>query len=551
MANFLKSLKEFKLLKTIIITYILIFSYMLTFSQAKTTEDSLLFELVEVKNDTKKVYLLFDLVRFYENSGNINRAQVFSKQALNLSKEIDFTYGKANANFHLSSLINNFDTDLAQSYILESLKLAQEINDSLLIINCYNSIGIISNKKGQYDKAMQYYNMSMDIMRKINDTSKISKIHNNIGVVYGNMEKDSMALVYFLKAAELNKKNNLYRWNTINYVNIGRLYFKKDSIKKAFYYYKLAEKMIFSNNFISSIPWLCNNYSYSYYNMKQYDKSIFYADSSYNYSKHLKNHVTLSSALSLLKDAHFENGNITQALNYANELLVLKDTIHEKEKNDKIKLMELKYEYEKERKIKSLKTRNKVLKLWITIGGLFIAVFLLYILLRFQHTKTKNSKLGKEVLALEKENLNKELDLKNRELTSKIISLIDKSELINDVIEKLSKTGMHFKTENKKHINSLVSSLRAHQKSDMWNEFEKTFTSIHPTFYKKLQDTYPTLTNKELRLCAYLKLNMSSKEISNLMHLNINSVETARSRLRKKLNITGSDISLYSFIAKF
>jgi DNA-binding NarL/FixJ family response regulator len=168
-----------------------------------------------------------------------------------------------------------------------------------------------------------------------------------------------------------------------------------------------------------------------------------------------------------------------------------------------------------------------------------------------QHIKIRHAKLNREMLALEKENLNKELDLKNRELTSKIISLINISEVIDHIILKLTKSGLNFKKENQAQIQELVSSLRMYKKNDIWQEFEQTFITIHPEFYKKLQVDFLDLTNKELRLCAFLKLNMSSKEISNIMHININSVETARTRLRKKLNLTGSDISLYAFIAKY
>ena len=537
--------------KPLLIFIVLLLSPFAIFSQDKNVENSLLYELAESKNDTDKINVLLDMAKFYQNNGDVSLAQSFSKQALMLSKNIAFTIGEAKADYMLSRLINSYDIELAQKYIVESLELAKELNDSVLMSECYNMIGVISDNKNQYDKAIEYYDKSLDIIMKINDSISISKIYNNMGVVYGRMLKDSLALLYFLKAAELNKINKMYLWNTVNYVNIGRIYFKKDSVDKAFYYYKLAEDMIFTHNFVNSIPWLCNNYSYSYYNMGEFDKSIFYADSSYNYSKYLKNSTTLASSLNLLKKSYSAKGNTVKALQYANELLELKDTIHEKDKNDKIRFMELKYSYEKEQRIKDLKSANKELKLWVLISSLFVAIFLLYILLRLQKTKIKNSKLAKEMLKLEKDNLNKELDLKNRELTIKIISLIDKSELIDSVIEKLTLNEINFKAENKKHIQKLVSSLRIHQKSDVWAEFETTFTAIHPTFYKRLQDVFPSLTGKELRLCAYLKLNMTSKEISNLMHLNVNSVETARVRLRKKLNITGSEISLNQFIAKF
>ncbi len=533
----------------ILVLMLILSNTVLVFSQNK--EDSLLFKLASTKKDTEKIYLLIDLSKFYNNSGDISRAQGFAKQALILSNKLEYPLGKAKADILLSKIFNSFDAEIAQNYILESLDIAKTLRDSLLIADCYNMIGIISNEKQQYEESLEYYHKSLGIMQRANDTLSISKVYNNIGVVYGHILEDSMALVYFLKAAELNKKYKLYLWNTINYVNIGRLMFRMDSIDKAFEYYKLAEEMMFKYNYLLSIPWLCNNYSYSYFNMGEYEKAIFYADSSYNYSKHIKNNTTQITALSLLKDIYTKTGRVEKALDCANKLLMLKDTVHDKEKEDKIKLMELKFEYEKEQRIKDLKTRNKVLRLWLVIGGLFITVFLLYILLRLQQVKVRHAKLNREILALEKENLNKELDLKNRELTSKIISLINISEVIDDIIMKLTQSGLNFKKENQSLIQELVSGLRTYKKTDIWQEFEQTFITIHPEFYKKLQTDFPELTNKELRLCAFLKLNMSSKEISNIMHININSVETARTRLRKKLNLTGTDISLYTFIAKY
>lgn len=522
-----------------------------SFSQNKSKEDSLLFELAESKNDSDKVFVLLDIAKYYSKT-DIVRTEGFTKQALRLSEELNYELGEAKANYYLANIFRTFDSELAQQFIIKALEQAQKLDDKLFIADCYNLIGIIiALKKQMNEDAIIYHKKALKIRLELNDSTSIAQSYNNIGVVYGHLKKDTLALEHFFKAAKLNNEYNNYLWLTINYTNIGRLVYFMDSIPEAFNYFGIAEKMINEHNFNSNIPWLYNNFAYSYFDMGEYDKAFFYADSAYNYSRILKNTKTLETAIALLQNIHEKTGDINKAYLYSNELIELKDTIHKKEREDKIKLMELRFIFEKEQSILQLKNKNSLLKLWIAIVGLFLVVFSLYILLRLQKTKTKNTKLAKSMLALETDNLNKELDLRNRELTSKIISLIDKSKLIDNVIEKLTHNELNFKTENKKHIQSLVSSLRIHQKSDMWSEFETTFTAIHPAFYKRLQDEYPTLTNKELRLCAYLKLNMSSKEISNLMHLNINSVETARSRLRKKLNITGSDISLYTFIAKF
>jgi len=122
---------------------------------------------------------------------------------------------------------------------------------------------------------------------------------------------------------------------------------------------------------------------------------------------------------------------------------------------------------------------------------------------------------------------------------------------MNDVITQLTNSELNFKKNNKAFIDKIVTSLRMHQKSNIWEEFETIFTNIHPDFYKNLRTNFPSLTYKELRLCALVKMNMSSKEISNLLHLNTNSIETARSRIRKKLNLSNSDIKLSAFISKY
>ena len=81
-----------------------------------------------------------------------------------------------------------------------------------------------------------------------------------------------------------------------------------------------------------------------------------------------------------------------------------------------------------------------------------------------------------------------------------------------------------------------------------WNEFELRFERVHTGFFKTLNEKFPNLSPNEKRLCAYLKLNMSSKEIANLTHTTVGSVEQARFRLRKKLGLHSSDTDLSAFI---
>lgn len=86
--------------------------------------------------------------------------------------------------------------------------------------------------------------------------------------------------------------------------------------------------------------------------------------------------------------------------------------------------------------------------------------------------------------------------------------------------------------------------------NNKWEEFEARFISINQNFYKNLQTKFPELSQKDLKVCALIKLNFSSKEMSSLLGISVESVHTSRYRLRKKLYLERSD-NLSNFIAQF
>jgi hypothetical protein len=159
--------------------------------------------------------------------------------------------------------------------------------------------------------------------------------------------------------------------------------------------------------------------------------------------------------------------------------------------------------------------------------------------------------LEKKHLNLEKEKLEEELEFKNRELTTNVMYLLKKNELITNISGKLIRTKLEFKKENQQIIQDIINELKLGQDSDTWAEFEAHFTRVHTGFYEKLQEKFPNLSSNERKLCAFLRLNMSTKDIAAITYQSINSITVARSRLRKKLNIEGDEINLVNFLAKF
>ena len=110
-------------------------------------------------------------------------------------------------------------------------------------------------------------------------------------------------------------------------------------------------------------------------------------------------------------------------------------------------------------------------------------------------------------------------------------------------------------TDNREMRNELRHIIRRLQKStgadSHWAEVEKTLASSNDAFFENLLKEYPNLTKNERKLCTLIHMNLSTKEISNITHQSIGSINVARSRLRQKFGLTDSDTSLIAFLDKF
>jgi hypothetical protein len=166
-----------------------------------------------------------------------------------------------------------------------------------------------------------------------------------------------------------------------------------------------------------------------------------------------------------------------------------------------------------------------------------------------QKIKMKHSKLEAENLHLERKQLLDDIEYKNRELATNVMYMVRKNEMINYISEKLLNTKLRFTPDNRKTIESIIIELQASMDENIWKTFEKRFQDVHKGFYKKINELYPKLTDNEIKLCALLRLNLNTKEIAAITHQNVNSIEVARHRLRKKLKLTNTDFNLNTFLS--
>ena len=150
---------------------------------------------------------------------------------------------------------------------------------------------------------------------------------------------------------------------------------------------------------------------------------------------------------------------------------------------------------------------------------------------------------------LEREKLEAEVRLRSKELAATTMNLIHKRELLIRIREELTSQkkalGKDYPDKYYTKITRIIDEQLAGD--DDWARFERSFDNIHENFFATLRERYPDLTDTDLRFCAYLHMNISSKDIASLMNISPKGVEAARYRIRKKIQLP-SDQSLTAFM---
>jgi DNA-binding CsgD family transcriptional regulator len=139
-----------------------------------------------------------------------------------------------------------------------------------------------------------------------------------------------------------------------------------------------------------------------------------------------------------------------------------------------------------------------------------------------------------QIMKLTNEQLLQDVDTKNRELAVSTMSLIKKNDLLALIKEDLKNNTNDTSKSIKSVINTITNNIT---EDDTWNVFKEAFDNADKDFLKKVKSAHASLTPNDLRLCAYLRLNLSSKEIAPLLNISVRSVEIKRYRLRKKMDL--------------
>lgn len=171
-------------------------------------------------------------------------------------------------------------------------------------------------------------------------------------------------------------------------------------------------------------------------------------------------------------------------------------------------------------------------------------------MIRLSLEQQETIRLEKEIMQQKLEEPHREMEINIQALSVAKLHLINNSRNIETLVGALQELVAHTDETGEKLISDIVSTLKVSTASINWKEFEILFEKVHPSFFSSLRKFLPDLTGSEIELCAFLRLNMSNKEIMAITHKNDNTLKKSRQRLKKKLGLD-NDESLYKFIRQF
>jgi tetratricopeptide (TPR) repeat protein len=394
----------------------------------------------------------------------------------------------------------------AEEYILKALELAQQHDYHVQDRTIFNGLGSVSNALDKNDVAKEYMHKYLNLCLAENDVRSSFFAYNNLGVIYNKLELPDSAL-YFAKKAY-------------------RIAFEdEDDLKnQAVVLTTLSEIYLATNNLDSASVYIDKGIQMLQKDIPDRLKMVLY----HNAAEQLETFGDSDSAIVMLR-----------------QYMILKDSVYDQQKMNELTYLETEFEtLSYQNKIELLMHQNKIRSLQV-YGLIILSVLIILILILIYRSYKLNRALSDEKANALKERV----DFQKKELSNNGLYIVNQNKVYNGLLKSLKKVSKLDDEEKSSAINSLIIDIQKSLKKSDRAAFELKFKQDYQGFYERIKEAYPELSKRELDLCTYLKLNMSTKEIAALTDQTIRAVEMSRFRLRKKMNLEAS-VNLSNYISK-
>lgn len=440
--------------------------------------------------------------------------------------------------------------------------LAKQIGDMKRLAQIYNSIFYVYYNTLDFAQAQNMLTQAIELSTKTGDRKNLTRLYNNKGLTFYGQHRYAEALKQMQMALDNTLPEERYERAQI-YTNIAEVYYAQGG-------YAMTEQWLTKAlQEMRHLPIDAKNIQ-PYLNMalvkaqngkgaeaKEIQRSIYHVLPSLPLLQKV-------NALRQMADVNFILGDSIKGLRDMLAYDQLADSLQKEDNNAQMRQLLIAYDSERLSQHNASLTESLRTRTIIIYGSLtFLVVVIIFSVTLW--IKSREDKRKGRLIAEQKEQLLQyeqqeherqqrkmrlELDHKSRQLTSYTIDLAsvnDFHQKVSNELEQIQTAIDHHETEEIKETLKRLKGMLAHFNDKPLNDdFRIFFEEVHPEFLKKLSLAYPKLSENDLRLCAYIFLGMSTKEIAALTYHEVRSIESSRNRLRKKMNLpNGTDMKAF------
>jgi tetratricopeptide (TPR) repeat protein len=438
---------------------------------------------------------------------------------------------------------------------LKSLKLKEELNiTGFQLMASYANLGVLQWELGNLDISTEYYLKAEQICLQEGLTRPLQMMRGNLASNYQDAKEYDKALTQY--------KVVLAHWESVDdkrliakgLNSIGSLYFDLDSLKLSKDYYTKSLNISREFGEPQMVGLTTRNLGKISMKEKKYSQALDYFLEATQISQKTGTNTRNVGDYLNISEAYAALGQYKRA--YENREIHFQkyDSVFKKEKIEQINELDVQYRIEKkeaeialqQEEIKTLNKKSRADKLQkgLYAGGMTSALALSGLLVFGYRQRIKKNKIAREK---QEEIYKQEIEYKKKELTSQTLHLVQKNTFIQELmdnLESIKNSPEKFKMEFRR----IVMLLKKENASDKdWEVFKTYFADVHNDFDQKLKTLYADISEKEIRLAAFLRMNLTTKEIAATLNVQPDSILKSKYRLKKKLPLD-KDTDLTSFL---
>ena len=531
-------------------------------------------EMLPTPRTDTLMHRLNDVGYTYQEMGLFDIALNNFRKALLLSRQLKDTVSIAEnlSNIGVSLKMTGQYGEAIEAF-QQTLQLDTELGNETDIALDYNNIGMVYQAWKQYDQALAFFTKALELDEKLGNKHKLSIRLSNIGQVYLAWGKPEEAIEYFSKALEIDREIGAKAKIAIRQQGLGLAYLSMHEYNKAIGYFEEAYGIFQGLDLQYQAAIVLMNLGDAWSAGDNLKNAVKFYKLSLELSQNIGLKPTVIDASSGLYKIYRRFGDFENALHYFEIYQVAQDSVFSETSARQINEFKIRYETEKMESQNQLlvrdnqiKSRNQRFLITLVAALIVLSASLFYAfslkrksLIQSKILFEKETELAKlKIKQVEKENLHlqevlfaeeeikklqaQSLEQKNHELTSATLLIANKNETFGNLRRMAEQLRDNNENKENETLREMIREIdRQTDVEGQWEQFRIHFESIHKSFFSKLRENNPGLTQTDLQLCAYIKLNMATKEIARLMNITPESVNTHRYRLRKKLNLNGEE----------